>query len=71
MVVVITLIAVPLLYVLSVPPVYLGSQRFGFSMRLVNMYCEPSQWIFEHVPVLKPAMTAYYQWWQQQYLKAP
>jgi hypothetical protein len=63
------ILSVPVLYLLSVPPVILLSQRAirpshnnGLPPAWLDAYCVPSNWLYLNTP-LKTPMDAYANWW--------
>jgi hypothetical protein len=64
------MVALPLLYVLSVPPVYLMFVRASFSPgsgvvkvpTWIEVYSGPFNWLSD-VPLLSEIMRVYFLWW--------
>jgi hypothetical protein len=71
---VLSLLAVPVLYLLSVPPLYCGITT-NWGRRLPNHppawvmhYKEPFQWLYDHTPLQRP-LDDYVLWWRRAFLK--
>jgi hypothetical protein len=59
------ILAVPVLYLLSVPPLVFGSAKARWRVRswaLMDAYAAPSNWLYDHTPMKKP-LGAYTKWW--------
>ncbi|HSI64260.1 MAG TPA: hypothetical protein VLE43_14125 [Candidatus Saccharimonadia bacterium] len=68
-----SILAVPVLYLLSVPALFYFSatnrktRELTPSPEWVKTYASPSRWAYEHCTVLRGPMDTYDRWWSRQY----
>jgi hypothetical protein len=55
-------LAVPVLYVLTLPPIAVIGMRLGVDKRWVDVYAAPANWLYSETPLRKPLDT-YGAWW--------
>jgi hypothetical protein len=61
-----SILTVPVLYLLTLPPVILLTLKLSphpTSPSWLDVYCKPSNLICKSVPPLQRPMSAYYKWW--------
>lgn len=63
-----SILAVPVLYVLSVPPLAIAQYRIGnnpFGIHWVLAYCGPYSWVLKHSTPITPVLRFYSDWWEK------